>query len=42
MDRILKGIMKYRQTDKKRMVEQFLQVKNNPTVSTSDILKKNK
>ncbi|XP_067014102.1 beta carbonic anhydrase 1 [Anabrus simplex] len=30
MDRILKGIMKYRQTDRITMVEQFQQVKNNP------------
>ena len=32
MDRILKGIMRYRQTDKKTMVQQFKQVKNRPEV----------
>ncbi|XP_018319432.1 beta carbonic anhydrase 1 [Agrilus planipennis] len=31
MDRILRGIMRYRQLDRKTMVEQFKQVKNNPT-----------
>ncbi|KAI5694308.1 hypothetical protein M8J75_014701 [Diaphorina citri] len=30
MDRIFRGIMKYRTTDKKKMVEQFVHVKNNP------------
>ncbi|XP_075216066.1 carbonic anhydrase beta [Lycorma delicatula] len=30
MDRILRGVLKYRQTDRKTMVEQFIQVKNNP------------
>lgn len=34
MDRILKGIMKYRHYDLKTMVKQFEQVKDNPTVST--------
>lgn len=32
MDRILKGIMRYRNVKKEKMVEQFKQVKNNPTV----------
>ncbi|XP_026686618.1 uncharacterized protein LOC108253693 [Diaphorina citri] len=32
MDRIFRGIMKYRTTDKKKMVEQFVHVKNNPHV----------
>lgn len=32
MDRILKGIMKYRQIDKAKMVQQFLHVRDNPTV----------
>ncbi len=32
MDKILKGVMKYRFTDRKTMVEQFKQVANNPTV----------
>lgn len=36
MDRILNGIMKYRETFRTRMVEQFKQVKNNPTVRPSD------
>ncbi|KAK4880809.1 hypothetical protein RN001_008955 [Aquatica leii] len=31
MDRILKGIMKYRNIDKAKMVQQFLQVRDNPT-----------
>ncbi|RZF32743.1 hypothetical protein LSTR_LSTR005936 [Laodelphax striatellus] len=30
MDRILRGVMRYRHTDRKTMVEQFIQVKNNP------------
>ncbi|XP_069676622.1 beta carbonic anhydrase 1 isoform X1 [Periplaneta americana] len=30
MDRILRGIMKYRQTDRKKMVEQFEVVRNRP------------
>lgn len=33
MDRILRGIMKYRRTDRKTMVEQFQQVRDNPKVS---------
>jgi hypothetical protein len=33
MDRILRGIMKYRQTDRKKMVEQFEVVRNRPEVS---------
>lgn len=38
MDRILRGIMKYRRTDRKTMVEQFQQVRDNPKVSSkSDI-----
>lgn len=32
MDRILHGIIKYRGSFKSRMVEQFKQVKDNPTV----------
>lgn len=31
MDRIFRGIIKYRNTDKHLMLEQFVQVKNNPT-----------
>ncbi|KAJ8933724.1 hypothetical protein NQ314_013854 [Rhamnusium bicolor] len=31
MDKLLKGVMKYRCTQKEKMVKQFLQVKNNPT-----------
>lgn len=31
MEKILRGIMKYRQTDRLTMVEQFKQVRNNPT-----------
>ncbi|VVC24333.1 Carbonic anhydrase [Cinara cedri] len=30
MDRIFRGIMKYRQTNRKKMVEQFVHVKNHP------------
>ncbi|XKL60536.1 hypothetical protein PGB90_007593 [Kerria lacca] len=30
MDRIFRGIMKYIKTDRERMVEQFIKVKNNP------------
>jgi len=33
MDRILRGIMKYRSTDRKKMVEQFEVVRNRPEVS---------
>lgn len=33
MDRILRGIMKYRCTDRKKMVEQFEVVRNRPEVS---------
>lgn len=33
MNQILKGIMKYRQTDRVTMVKQFKQVKNDPHVS---------
>lgn len=33
MDRILKGIMRYRTLDLKRMVDQFKEVKDNPMVS---------
>lgn len=32
MDRIFRGIMKYRRTNRTKMVEQFVQVKNNPQV----------
>lgn len=32
MDRIFRGIMKYRQTNRKQMVEQFVHVKNHPEV----------
>lgn len=32
MDRIFRGIMKYRRTNRAKMVEQFVQVKNNPEV----------
>ncbi|XP_066906201.1 beta carbonic anhydrase 1-like [Halyomorpha halys] len=31
MDRLLRGIIKYRNTDKHIMLDQFVQVKNNPT-----------
>lgn len=33
MDKILKGIMRYRCETKEHMVKQFLQVRDNPTVS---------
>ena len=33
MDKILKGILKYRHTFRHGMVEQFVQVKDNPSVS---------
>ena len=33
MDKILKGILKYRHTFRHGMVEQFEQVKDNPAVS---------
>lgn len=36
MDRIFRGIMKYRRTNRTKMVEQFVQVKNNPQVSSKD------
>jgi len=32
MDRIFRGIMKYRRTNRAKMVEQFIQVKNHPEV----------
>lgn len=38
MERILRGIMKYRRTDRKTMVEQFQQVRDSPVVS---LLKQN-
>lgn len=34
MDRILRGIMRYRVLDRASMVKQFQQVKDNPVVST--------
>lgn len=33
MDRILKGIIRYRNVKKEKMVKQFKEVKDNPTVS---------
>ena len=33
MDRILRGIMKYRCCKKEQMVKQFVKVRDNPTVS---------
>jgi hypothetical protein len=35
MDRIFRGIMKYRRTNRAKMVQQFVQVKNHPEVSGS-------
>lgn len=37
MDKLMKGIMKYRELIKDQMVQQFVQVKNNPMVSRSVI-----
>lgn len=37
MDRILRGIMRYRSVKKEQMVKQFVQVKDNPTVSSSKL-----
>lgn len=34
MDRIFRGILKYIKTDREKMVEQFVCVRNNPEVST--------
>lgn len=33
MERIIRGIMRYRTTTREQMVKEFIQVKNNPEVS---------
>lgn len=37
MDRLFRGIIKYRNTEKVAMVEQFKEVKNNPIVSPDNM-----
>lgn len=34
MERIIRGIMRYRNTTREQMVQEFIQVKNNPHVCT--------
>lgn len=38
MDRILKGVMKYRDVGKDTMLKQFQRVRDNPTVSNEKVL----
>lgn len=39
MERILRGIMRYRHTTKAEMVKEFQKVRDNPEVRNNDIVK---